>query len=246
MKILTFKISGAFAAFRDPSVTSNQTVYFIPSKSATIGLLGAMMGIERSSNLGEIYGKQYLDFFSKTSIGISFDTENPKKVIYFTNHRSLKEAKTKPYKAELVENPRYTIYVNTDEPNLKKLYESIVKNEFVYSPYLGHAYCPAAISDGRILDTKIVEPEGEKTKSVILDESETYDLTFEVKLEHLSENSTVIVERHLHHFFKDGNLDRRVLKHWIPTNGSELEISSYTGANLTKFIKIADNVVCLY
>lgn len=246
MKIISFRIAGAFAAFRDPSVTSNQTVYFIPSKSAVIGLVGAMIGIERSSNLGEIYSKEYLSFFSETKIGIQFESKNPRKIVYFTNHRSLKEAKTKPYKAELVENPKYTIYVKTNEPYLGKLHNAIQKNEFVYSPYLGHAYCPAAVFDGKLVDTTEVEPEGQKTKCVVLDESETYDESFEVKFEAIQENSSIIIERHLHHFIRDNNLERRVLKHWIPTNDSEYEIKSYSGGNLSTFVKIDDNAVCIY
>lgn len=74
MRLLTFRLSGNFAAFRDPSVTSNQTVYYIPSKSALIGLIGAMLGIERSNSLDEIYGLQYLDLFSVTRIGIKFES----------------------------------------------------------------------------------------------------------------------------------------------------------------------------
>ena len=104
-------MSGSFAAFRDPSVTSNQTVYYIPSKSAVVGILGAMIGIKRSDQLGDIYSQEYLDFFKQTSIGIQLESI-PKKVVYFTNHRSLKKAKTKPFKTEVVENPRYTIYVD--------------------------------------------------------------------------------------------------------------------------------------
>lgn len=246
MRILSFRISGAFAAFRDPSVTSNQTVYFIPSKSAVIGLLGAMIGIERPSNLNEIYSSKYMELFSKTNIGIHFESKNPRKVTYFTNHRSLKEAKTKPYKTELVENPRYTIYVQTEEHYTSKLSNSIEKNQFTFSPYLGHAYCPAAVFDGKIQEAKITEPEGMKTRCVILDESETYDNSFEFRFEPINENSSVIIERHLHHFFKDGNLERRVLKHWIPVNDSEYEISRYSGSELSKFIKIDDRVVCIY
>lgn len=245
MKILSFRISGAFAAFRDPSVTSNQTVYFIPSKSAVIGLLGAMIGIQRSSNLDEIYSSQYIEFFKKTSIGIQFESKNPRKITYFTNHRSLKEAKTKPYKTELVENPRYTIYVHTEEPYLSKLNNAIEKNEFVYSPYFGHAYCPAAVFDAKIMETEVIEPEAQKTKCVVLDESETYDDNFKFRFEPL-ENASVIIERHLHHFIIDGNLDRRVLKHWIPINDSEYEISNYSGGHLSKFIRIDDKVVCIY
>jgi CRISPR-associated protein Cas5h len=246
LKIISFRVSGAFAAFRDPSVTSNQTVYFIPSKSAVIGFLGAMIGVERSSKLEEAYGKNYMEFFKQTRIGLQFETENPRKVTFFTNHRSLKEPKTKPYKTELVENPKYTIYVKTKEPYFSKLQTAIKKNDFVYSPYFGHAYCPATVSGLKILDAEIVEPEGKITKCIVLDESETYDISFNLQLRGQSNNSTLIIERHLYHFSTDEKLDKRVLKHWIPTNDSEFEIYSYSGGQLSEFVQINGKVVCLY
>lgn len=245
LKIISFAISGAFAAFRDPSVTSNQTVYFIPSKSAVIGLLGAMIGVERSNNLDEAYGNEYLDFFKKTRIGIKIETPNPKKVVIFTNHRSLKEAKTKPFKTELFENPSYRIFVHTEEPYFAKLENALKKNQFKYSPYLGHAYCPAKVSEALVENAETVEPEDHLTECVVIDESETYDLKFHITLTKI-ENSSLIIERHLHHFFDGENFDKRVLKHWIPINQAKYKIEEYSGTSLSKFVKIGGFVVCLY
>jgi len=244
LKIISFRISGAFAAFRDPSVTSNQTVYYIPSKSAVVGLVGALIGIRRSDTLGEIYSKEYLDFFEKIRIGIKLESA-PKKITYFTNHRSLKEPKTKPFKAELVENPRYTFYISTEDSFMKRLSDALLKNEFAYAPYLGHAYCPASIFDSKEMEGNDVDSEGEKTTCVILDESESYNQSFEFKPEIVSGGS-VIIERHIHHFFKDEKFDGRVLKHWIPTNGTEVEIDRDSPRYLSKFYKIGVHVVCLY
>ncbi len=244
MKLISFRISGAFAAFRDPSVTSNQTVYYIPSKSAVVGMLGAMIGIKRSDNLGKMYSDEFQDFFKNTKIGMQFESV-PKKVTFFTNHRSLKEPKTKPFKTELVENPKYTIYVITDEENSEKLSTAIKKNEFVFSPYFGHAYCQAIVSDFKETDANETDSEGENTKCVVLDESETYNPDFEFRHEMITEGS-VIIERHIHHFFKDEHFDGRVLKHWIPTNNSEFEIKKDSARYLSKFYKIGDHVVCMY
>lgn len=244
MKLISFRLSGAFASFRDPSVTSNQTVYYIPSKSAIVGILGAMIGIKRSDKLGDLYSKEFQEFFKNTKIGIQFESK-PKKVTFFTNHRSLKEPKTKPFKTEVVENPRYTIYVSADEKNHKKLVNALKKNEFVYSPYLGHVYCPASIFDFIEIDASEIDSEGEKTKCIVLDESEAYNPDFEFRHEMITEG-TVIIERHIHHFFKDEKFDGRVLKHWIPTDNSEFEIRKDSARNLSKFYKIGDYVVCMY
>ena len=244
MKLISFKISGEFASFRDPSVTSNQTVYYIPSKSAVVGILGAMIGVKRSDTLGEIYGEEYLEFYKKTKIGIQYESI-PNKVTFYTNHRSLKEPKTKPFKTEVLENPQYTIYVITDEGNSKKLVNALKKNEFKFSPYLGHAYCPATISDFEEIDAKEIASNGEKTKCVVLDESETYNPDFEFKHEMITEGS-VIIERHIHHYFDDEKFDGRVLKYWIPTENSEFKIKSDSKRGLSSFYKIGEYVVCIY
>ncbi len=245
MKLLSFRISGAFAAFRDPSVTSNQTVYYIPSKSAVVGILGAMIGIKRSDNLGDLYGEEYIEFFKNIKIGIQFESE-PKKVVFFTNHRSLKEPKTKPFKTELVENPQYVIYIDTDDDNSKKLSSALHNNEFVFSPYLGHVYCPATVYDFKEINAQEISSTNEKTKCVILDESETYNPDFELKLEQIPTDGSVIIERHIHHFFNKEQFDGRVLKYWIPTKNSEFEIKRDSVRSLSKFYKIGDHVVCMY
>ena len=245
LKLITFRISGEFAAFRDPSVTSNQTAYYIPSKSAVIGILGAMIGIRRSDTLDEIYSKEYLEFFKNTKIGLQLEC-TPKKVVFFTNHRSLKEPKTKPFKTELVENPTYTIYVKTDEINSKKLINALEKHEFVYAPYFGHAYCPTRIENFRQIDVSKIDPKDKKTKCVILDESETYNLDFQFECGIINDGGSVIVERHIHHFFEGEKFDARVLKHWIPTNNSELEIERDSTRSLSEFYTMKDHVICMY
>ena len=204
-----------------------------------------MIGIKRSDQLGDIYSDEYLDFFKQTSIGIQLESI-PKKVVYFTNHRSIKEAKTKPFKTEVVENPRYTIYVDTEKKYFEKLSSVLTKNEFVYSPYLGHAYCPASVFDVRKMDAKVIDSENEKTKCVVLDESETIEPNFILKMSPTDDKGSLMIERHIHHFFNDEKFDGRVFKHWIPTNDSEYEIERDSPRKLSKFYKIGEHSVCMY
>lgn len=247
MNLLSFDISGAFGAFRDPTVTSNQTVYFIPSKSAVVGILGAMIGIPRSHSLGDIYGNEYLQFFSKTKIGIEMKSE-PKKVTIFTNHRSLKESKTKPFKTELVDSPSYRFHIITEEPYFANLDSVIASHKFVYTPYLGHAYCPASITNLKIQETSETESRGKTTKSVILEESESFNESFQFRIYPASgsDNASVIIERHLHHYMSDNDLKRVVLKNWIPINGSRYEIERDDKRKLSIFVKDQEDIICMY
>jgi CRISPR-associated protein Cas5 subtype I-B len=215
-----------------------------------VGLLGAMIGIERNNSLDQLYGNNYIDFFSKTRIGIRFESR-PWKVTYFTNHRSFEKATVKPFKKELVENPQYRIfvYLNNDSDEYKKLQTSIFENTFVYSPYLGHAYCPAIISEPKIhaKSEEIMRPEGEDTSSVLLDESETYSSSgFRFKISPKTYESSVIIERHLHHFCLNNRLEKRVLKHWIPVNSSPYRIDRDSKRELSIFYKVENEVVCMY
>ena len=89
-QIISFGLEGDFAAFRDPSVTTNQLVYFIPSKSSIIGMLGAIIGISRSNSLLETYNDKYTNLFANTSIGIKVKKLS-NKITFFTNHRVTKE-----------------------------------------------------------------------------------------------------------------------------------------------------------
>ncbi|MCL4430573.1 MAG: CRISPR-associated protein Cas5 [Chloroflexi bacterium] len=255
MSIVSFDLEGDFAAFRDPSVTTNQTVTVIPSKSALIGLLGALLGVKRSNSFDRLYSEDYLDLLKKTAIGIKVRNQATK-CTFFTNHRSLKEAKTKPYKTELLVNPQYTVYVkSTDEVN-QALLDRLKDNRFVFSPTLGHAYCPARIPQFReISGVKEVEPEDLRVSTVFLDEVvESRNRNPGVQFEQISGfPAKVLVERHLHHYNAECSTKSIVLRHIVPVpeNGknSVLEITDYESAlSLAKFYSVegSEQALCLY
>lgn len=243
MQVLSFSASGSFAAFKDPSVTTNYLVYFVPSKSAIVGMIGAMLGVARSNSLGDIYEEPYIRLYNKTRVGIRMNSM-PKKVTFYTNHRTLlrgknRERYAKPVKAELLENPSYTIFVESESSD--RVYDAIREHDFVYTPYLGHAYCPATISDPvRHSATHVSGGSGNKTDCVVLDESGN-----EGGLTVAPESGSVIVEKHLHHSLTDGALHRSVLKYWIPCDNL-CEIRHDSERTLSKFVRIEDRVVCMY
>jgi hypothetical protein len=216
-----------------------------------IGLLGAMIGIQRDDNsLGALYGNRYIDFFSKTKIGIRYESE-PRKITYFTNHRSFEKATMKPFKKELVEKPQYRIFllINNEDKEFNDLQKSIFENTFVYSPCLGHSYCPAVVSEPKIDPTEEVTPVDEITTCTILDESDGHKADFMFKILPVSgrrQESSVTIERHLHHFYDDNKLERRVLKYWIPVNFSSYRIERDDVRKLSKFCRINDEVVCMF
>jgi CRISPR-associated protein Cas5h len=254
LSIVSFDLEGDYAAFRDPSVTTNQTVTVIPSKSALIGLLGALLGVKRSHSFDCLFSEDYLDLLRKTAVGIKVRSPAVK-CTFFTNHRSLKEAKTKPYKTELLANPKYTVYVkSTDEVN-RALLERLADNRFVFSPMLGHAYCPAMIPRfEELYNAKEVDPEEVSTSCVLLDElMESKSRNSGVKFGFSDSSTKVIVERHLHHYYSGESLKGSVLRFYIPVpendKSSVIEISKYTSAlSLAKFYSVegSDQALCLF
>jgi CRISPR-associated protein Cas5h len=254
LSIVSFDLEGDFAAFKDPSVTTNQTVTVIPSKSALIGLLGAMLGVKRSHSIfGDMYDENYRDLLKKTAVGIQVRSQAAK-CTFFTNHRSLIEPKTKPFKTELLVNPQYTIYVKSTDDINHALLERLKDNRFVFSPMLGHAYCPARIPRfEEICGAKQVEPMKSQVSSVFLDEvieskSTQPGVTFEAEL-----SAKIIVERHLHLYVTENILKRVILRHYIPVpqNGesSVLEITHYDPRlSLAKFYSVegSEQALCLF
>jgi CRISPR-associated protein Cas5h len=251
MLILAFNIEGDFAAFRDPSITSNQTVYYIPSKSSVVGIIGAIIGFSRSHGFGQQFSESYMDLLKQTWIGIEL-LSTPQKITFYTNHRSLKESKTKPFKKEVLQFPKYRIFVNCDSNNIvKDIHDRIKNNKFEYFPYLGHAYCPARFSNPVVYqnckyDDLTDDEHRFRTSSVIIDESENYQQTVGIEAGQIEEDSSIVVERHMHHFFKDGELQKRVLKFWIPVN-SKYVVTMPSKSNLSKVVELENgSTICLY
>ena len=245
MKVYSFDVGGDFAAFKDPTVTTSQDTYLVPSKSAIVGLLGAAIGITRMQFESEIFSKEFQDFLSKTSVGVEVlgEGECVEKVTINTNHRSLKAAKTMPFKTEFLVNPTYRIYFTTSKAYENRLEEVFSKNSFVYTPYLGHAYCIARISGFKSFDGKLADAEkGIKTKTVVLSE-ESRERNVSVELRGLK--GTLVVERHLHHFFENGSLTSRVLRYYVPI-GTDVEIKSKPNQKWCSFHNLGEKVVCLF
>ena len=244
MNLISFRIAGPFAAFKDPSVTSSQAAYHIPSKSAIVGLLGAMIGVNRPDVLGDMYGEEYLGLFGATRVGLRLESI-PRKAMFYSNRRSLKGAKTKPFKTEVMENPSYTVYAAADGAYHSRLAAAVKGNVFAYPPYLGHAYCPANVWGFAEYDASEISSGERITSCVVVDGSEAYGGLFKPDLAG-DRHGSIIIERHTHHFLADGRLDGRVLKYWIPVSGAMLEIEDSPPGGFSRFYSAGDDVVCLY
>lgn len=231
-------------AFRDPTVTSGQSTYYVPSKSALVGLLGGILGIVRPDDLQDWYGQAYVELFDEIHIGLEVKTL-PEKTTFYSNRRSLKENKIKPFKMEVLVHPSYVVYVSSDK-HFRHLLDLLASNRPVFLPYLGQAYCLATLDD--LVKHDNVDEMAScplETKTIVPDCSETCGGNFRP---YPSGNGTIIVERHLHHFVTgNGQLVSRVARYWIPSGGSMLEVEKPPPGVSTKFCDIGDErIVCLF
>lgn len=157
MRGFEFDISGSWGHFKRSDTNNNPLTHDIIPKTALIGLIGAVMGIERASmrsifpQLSDdlIYGVKLKHPIRKYSIG-------------FTGHSAIMPTAVKSPKAfEFLRDPSYRVCLGLYNSRSESLYDefekSVIEGYSVYEPVLGIANCPAELSFfncGEISDVK--------------------------------------------------------------------------------------------
>lgn len=154
---LIIKVKGNYATFRKPFTTTSTNSYSIIHPPAIKGLIGAIMGIDRS----EIYSRT-------KDMQIGIEVCNPiKKSTQSSNLTRLDKSwgERFPSNIEFLRDVEYNIYLKWNQDEIDKLVNILKNRQFVYNPYLGNSQYNAKIE---LLEectiTKISEC---KTKSVI-------------------------------------------------------------------------------
>lgn len=160
MEAFQFRIEGNWAHFKKPETNNNPLTHDLITKTALIGLIGAVLGIERqdmktlfpklSDNL--FYGVQLLNSVKKVSWG-------------FTSRTAINPTNTgSPKYFEFLKNPRFKVTLvlkNEDSQTIFKAFLNAVKsNEAVYTPVLGWHNCPANLqfeSEGTVTEMEDAE-----------------------------------------------------------------------------------------
>lgn len=155
MKCFQLIIKGNWAHFKKPETNNNPLSHDLITKTALIGLMGAVLGIERKVMrelfpiLSEdiIYNVKLLKPISKISLGLtSCKANNP-------------TIQGSPKTFEILKNPCYLVTIGLVNERTKDLYENFIthiKNyESIYPPCLGWHNCPAElhfVSQGDLSD----------------------------------------------------------------------------------------------
>lgn len=157
MKGYQIILDGNWAHFKKPETNNNPLSHDLITKTALIGLIGAVLGIERMEmkelfpQLSEdlFYGVQLLNPVKKVSWGFTSRTAiNP-------------TASGTPKYFEFLKNPKFKLSIGLKSKRSEKLFEdfkeAIKHEESVYTPVLGLHNCPAnlqILSEGSFSEIK--------------------------------------------------------------------------------------------
>jgi CRISPR-associated protein Cas5h len=139
-----FEAFGPIAMFRRPYTTTSSVSYPIPTPTALAGLIAAIVGFSNggAENAGSA---NYWKLLQGTQLAIrllaplKWRTET-------VNYWNVKNAVKSPHiqvKHQFIHKPHYRIYVHGGVE--EELYNHLINETFVYTPYLGVAYALAEV-----------------------------------------------------------------------------------------------------
>jgi CRISPR-associated protein Cas5 subtype I-B len=143
MKGIQFLIEGNWGHFKKPETNNNPLSHDLITKTALIGLIGAVLGIEREKmkslfpQLSEdlLYGVQLLNPVKKLSWGFTSRTAiNP-------------TAAGSPKYFEFLKEPKFLVSLALKEKRSEKIFDefnvALQNEDAIYTPVLGWHNCPA-------------------------------------------------------------------------------------------------------
>jgi CRISPR-associated protein Cas5 subtype I-B len=146
MKTILFEISGNWGHFKRPETNNNPLSHDLITKTALIGMIGAVLGKEREEmkslfpQLSEdlLYSVQLLNAVKKISWG-------------FTSRTAFKPWQSgTPKYFEFLKNPKFKIILSLKDNRSEVIFLEFVKyikNEYaIFTPILGWHNCPANIN----------------------------------------------------------------------------------------------------
>lgn len=144
MKGFQLTIKGNWAHFKKPETNNNPLTHDFITKTALIGLIGAVLGKERgemrplfpqlSNDL--LYGVQIVNPVKKESWG-------------FTMRKAVNLFEKAPKQMEFLKSPKFCVAISLCSTRSEKIFDDFVEalknNEARYTPVLGLHNCPAIL-----------------------------------------------------------------------------------------------------
>lgn len=145
-KVLIFDVESEYGHFRKFNTTTSPLTYSFPTRSALIGLVGAVLGIERENSSGVLPDTQkpITEIFSKVNAAIAVQLLNPvKKVNIGFNLLNTKASffeidNRTQIEFELLKHPKFRVFISCLDSKIQSnLEQSIQNGKSHFTPYLG-------------------------------------------------------------------------------------------------------------
>lgn len=155
MRVLKFDIKGDYGHFKIPYTNNNPLTHSLLTKTALIGMIGAVIGLDRKDmqdrklfpllSEGLKYSVKLNNFLNKVSISL-----------YMVNLESVAKNKDMwkaPKPVEHLMDPHYTVYLllDTENEDLQEVFDRfkwhIENGYYVWRPTLGIKNCPCSITN---------------------------------------------------------------------------------------------------
>jgi CRISPR-associated protein Cas5h len=159
MKAFQLKIEGNWAHFKKPETNNNPLTHDFITKTALIGLIGAVLGISRDE-MKPIFPQLSNDLL----YGVRLLTPVKKESWGFTLRKAVDLLAKAPKSMEFLKKPAYLISIALKSERSDEIFDgfmnSIKKNEAKFTPVLGLHNCPASLSyfsEGSFSDVQVAK-----------------------------------------------------------------------------------------
>lgn len=190
MRTLQLRIAGRWAQFRKPETNNNPLTHDFITKTALIGLMGAVLGKERFSEMRALfpqlsedlrYGVRVNSLVRKESWGFTLRSATSYYNIF--ERRKLKDLTDNraPKQMEFLRDPDFTVILALVGERSSELFDAfchaVREDEACYTPVLGLHNCPAELEYLAESEAQRLEGDYSTAGFVRCDQNPSWDLT---------------------------------------------------------------------
>lgn len=138
------EIKGTWGHFKKPETNNNPLTHDFITKTALIGLIGAVLGIDRVE-----MAEKYPQLSEDILYGVSIVGVVKKESWSFTMRSVTEQFKKAPKPMEFLKNPSYIVAIaianERSAPLLNSFFDFVERSEACFTPVLGLHNCPASL-----------------------------------------------------------------------------------------------------
>jgi CRISPR-associated protein Cas5h len=175
MDCIKFKLTASYGHLKRPETNNNPLTYSILHKTALVGFIGAVCGIERKDMRA-----LYPTLCRGLKYSVSLDKPLIKETHAFTKRKVVRGNFYSPDRryCELLKNVSYTVFVVCASDCAREIFNKfkdyLLKDLSVYKTYLGVTHCPmgySEVQEGSVSDLKT----GEYSSSFFFSPNHVFD-----------------------------------------------------------------------